>query len=495
MDVSAWLQSPYFARMSGAAQSALVNLSKPTPKRAPKVAPGTAPLPPQPGRCLNGPDNVLVNNPAEDGTSPADTQSETALVKGRGAKLVAAYNDSFSFTIARNSFTGYSVSADHGQSWTDKGLGPIPSGGGEANNLGDPVLARDNASGVIHFCSIAFTGPMDTFRIGTTRSSNDGATWGRAVVIGPPGNFLDKPWIAVDNSGQATQGTVYVTFTLFPAKTSVDVLGIYLFVSTDGGLHFQPAGGALASALVATSFAVQGSQVAVGPDGAVHVMWYEQGSYGGPAALKTRRYVALGLKPTSPVAVANLTSLQDNGDLSLNGFRSNSFPIVAVHPKSGHLYAVYNDCDAFFGGDRGNIFFVQSTDAGATWTTPHKVNDDRTTRTQFQPSIAVRPNGTALAICWYDCRDDPNNQLMARWGVTARIQRQNVKFGRNFCISPQFPPVFGVDPLVNPRYMGDYDQMAADNKFFYTTWGDNRDPSRGHLATNANVRFAKFELR
>src|SRR5204863_5385520 len=73
------------------------------------------------------------------------------------------------------------------------------------------------------------------------------------------------------------------------------------------------------------------------------------------------------------------------------------------------------------------------------------------------------------------------------------ISGNTVTFGHNFRISPQFPAVFGVDPLINPTYMGDYDQMAADTNFFYTTWGDNRDASIGVPSrNNANIRFAKF---
>src|SRR5438046_930174 len=43
--------------------------------------------------------------------------------------------------------------------------------------------------------------------------------------------------------------------------------------------------------------------------------------------------------------------------------------------------------------------------------------------------------------------------------------------------------------------MGDYDQMAADTNYFYTTWADNRDQSIGDpTRKNANVRFAKFTI-
>jgi len=42
--------------------------------------------------------------------------------------------------------------------------------------------------------------------------------------------------------------------------------------------------------------------------------------------------------------------------------------------------------------------------------------------------------------------------------------------------------------------MGDYDQAAADNNFFYVTWGDNRlaNPNFAAHTHQPDVRFAKF---
>ena len=94
-----------------------------------------------------------------------------------------------------------------------------------------------------------------------------------------------------------------------------------------------------------------------------------------------------------------------------------------------------------------------------------------------------------------DRRRDPADLLIERWAGAASISGNTVTFGPNFRIGPQFAAVYGVDPVVNPTYMGDYDQMAADTNFFYTTWGDNRDQSIGDpTRKNENVRFAKFSV-
>jgi len=144
-----------------------------------------------------------------------------------------------------------------------------------------------------------------------------------------------------------------------------------------------------------------------------------------------------------------------------------------VNPVNGNVYVVFNDKGA--GTDKADIFFTQSTNSGATWSAPVRVNDDSTTNDQWQPTIAVRPDGAQLFISYYDRRLDPSNSLIDVFGAIADISDGTVTFEPNFRITTaSFPVVIRQDPVVSPTYMGDYDQSAADNNFFYVTWGDNR---------------------
>lgn len=419
--------------------------------------------------------NVLVNNAAADATAQ-DTQSETALVMGSGSKLIAAFNDSGSF-LGANHFTGWAHSADGGGTWTDPGLLP------GSNDAGDPVLARDTTTGRTYLACLYFTGSG----INLFRSDNDGVSWLPSVNAAPSsGSSMDKEWLTVDNFPGAGNGNVYLLVRDFGSGA-----GMYFFRSTDQGQTFGPFGGTLIVSAGASN--VQGAYVVVAPNHDIHAFWYD--SNFAPAQIRKRTSSDQGLTWGAPVTVTTLTSTATNGNLSLvAGFRSNSFPCAAVNPVSGNIYVLYNNPTAASGGDRGNILLRQSTDGGATWSAPIVVNDDATTRAQYFPAIAVRPDGTGLAVCWYDNRNHAGDVNMERWGVTASISGSTLTFGPNFRLSPQFVPVFGVDPVVNPVYMGDYDQMVADNTLYYTTWGDNRDDSIAVPGRkNANVRFTTFD--
>jgi hypothetical protein len=132
-----------------------------------------------------------------------------------------------------------------------------------------------------------------------------------------------------------------------------------------------------------------------------------------------------------------------------------------------------------------------SSDGGATWSDRVQLNDDSGTNDQWQPALAVSPDGSKFGVFWYDRRLDASNFLIDRYGAIGYISGSSVIFAANRRISDvSFPPVVGVDPAMLFNYMGEYDQVAADNVNFYETWGDNRLPSMGHPGNKADVRFS-----
>jgi hypothetical protein len=419
--------------------------------------------------------NPLVNNPTNDTTSN-DTQSETALTLGARSNVVCAFNDSGQ--SGSGMYTGFSQSTNGGVSWVDKGSLPISTNG----DLGDPVLATSAKTGTVLLSTLSY---YTSEKILIFRSVDNGLTFSGPINGAPGFNTTngdqDKEWITVDNFPGTEFGNVYLFWRNFGSPG-----GMTLTSSTDDGVTWGPSGGTVLAS------GGQGAQVVAGPDHAVYCFWYDSSS--SPDSISMRKSTDFGASFGPTVTVTTFIGTGVNGDLGLGGFRSSSFPQIVVNPVSGNLYIVYPDVTT--GGDRGNIWFRQSTNGGTNWSSPAiKVNDDSTTRAQFEPALAVKPDGSGLAVCWYDRRRDPADALIERWGVTAAISGNTVTFGPNFRISPQFPAVFGVDPAINSTYMGDYDMMAADANFFYTTWGDNRDPSIAvPTRNNANIRSATFTM-
>ena len=432
---------------------------------------------------LIAPANVLVNNPAADFSSQ-DTQSTAAITLASGSNLVVAFTDSGSFTGLNNHFSGYSTSADSGASFTDHGTLPDPGEG----DSGSPVLARNTTNGTIYLSTLGFlSGEM----IPVFRSSNNGITFNAPINATPgyvtSGDFLDKPWLAVDNGSGSGQGNVYVVWRHFPFSGS----GSIRFTrSTDGGSTWGPNLGT--EIVLAATGSVQGPNVVVGSNHNVYVFWFDQTT--STRQIKVRRSTDQGSSFATAVNVTNLVTAGNNGNLNLNGgFTTNAFPQAAVNPINNHVYVVYNDDVP--GVDKANIYLRRSTDAGATWGTSTQVNGDSTNNDQFHPSIAVTPDGSRVLVSWYDRRNDIGNSKIERFGKIYSVDGAGnlVSLGEFLISSSDFPVVIGQDPEVVPPYMGEYDQAAADNSFFYIPWGDNRDGNGVH-AHQPDVRFAKVSV-
>src|SRR5262249_53149041 len=86
-------------------------------------------------------------------------------------------------------------------------------------------------------------------------------------------------------------------------------------------------------------------------------------------------------------------------------------PVLAVDdsagPNRGKLYIAYDDIPASGSSPDFDIFLFTSSDQGATWTSPLRVNDDTGTNSQFSPWITVDPSTGCVLASWRDARNDP----------------------------------------------------------------------------------------
>jgi immune inhibitor InhA-like protein len=430
----------------------------------------------------DSPYNSLTNNNAGSTGTGLFTQSETAIV-AFGATVVVGFNDSGSNSGGTNKFTGFARSTNGGATFTDGGTLPTNPGG----DAGDPVLARNNTTGRIYFATLGFS--VSTIQV--FRSDDDGATWMAPVNGTPGGSSEDKEWITVDNFEGPGNGNVYIVSRRFGGTGGGP--GIYFFRSTDHGDTFGPNLGTQITP------GAQGAFVAVGPDHSVYAFWYA-----GPT-LQMRKSTDQGLTFGAPVTVASGLVGGPNGDLGLtgirqgtttaSGFRSNEFPHAAVNPVNGNIYVVYNNRPS--PTDKCDIFVVQSTDGGGAWGAPVRINDDATTTDQWQPTLAVTPDGANLGIFYYSRQEDPvDNNLFKFYGRTASISGPTLTFTPSFAISDVASiPEFGRDNLINSVYMGDYDFAVATPGAFHVIWADNRfDLPSGAPRKDPNVFYKRIDL-
>jgi hypothetical protein len=398
------------------------------------------------------------------------TQTQASIV-AFGDNIVIGFNDSGSL---HGKMTGFAYSTDGGMTFTDGGeLPPMFDGDG-----GDAVLARNETTGRIYFCTQGFSHA----EILVFRSDTNGLSWSLPINAAP-GVFAaaEKPWLTVDNFPGPGNGNVYLA-----VRTYVLPNAICLFRSTDHGATFEPSRGAEVVAYH------NGSYDVVGPDHSLYVFSLEV------PLLEVQKSTDHGVSFTSSVTVASdLYGTEYYGDLGLTGLRhgtgtfdnfpSNSWPHAAINPISGHIYVTYNKKGA--GSDKADIFMTMSTDGGATWSSSIRINDDATLTDQWMPTIAATAAGDRVGIFYYSRQEDiAGNNLFRYFGRIGVISGDTVVFEPSRAISdiPSYPE-FGRDPGAG---VGRYNTASATDGVFHVAWADNRsDLINGWPRKDPNVYY------
>lgn len=471
------LDSPWREVLSSSGESALLNICAPEAPFRPQHALKSSQT--RSSQFLN----IQVNDPSTD-IPEQTTQSETTIAIYKDTVLVAFVDTGqyLPVTVGVSSLSGYARSEDGGQTFTD--LGRVPP---SPRSIGysDPSLGVDS-QGNFYFANLQYI--LEQRRtlsaLGVAKSTDGGKTFSEPVLVGgtDQANFQDKELIAVDNTGGRFDGNVYMAWTEF----TPDGPQILFVRSTDGGRTFS------APLVLSDDISVQGATPAVGPDGAVYVVWIAFES--NERILKIRRSDDGGVSFAEPVIAARIQRTADpqatrdcRRQALRGGIRTIELPSVAVDhsPTSfsrGTIYIAYQSDPDGSGPDMSDVFLVSSVDGGKTFSPPVRVNDDQTQTDQFMPAVAVAADGT-IGVFFYDRRLDQNNLKIDVYFARSRDGGKSFEPNiRVTDVSFDVPPTFGqptsstnFDALRGICYMGDYNQMAADEKFFYLAWGDNRN--------------------
>ena len=221
------------------------------------------------------------------------------------------------------------------------------------------------------------------------------------------GHVEDKQWIAVNHiSGHPNQDHVYALWSVFNGAPNGGSVDLRIAVSRDRGATFSRYNSFTTPSVSGRqNFYVQPS---IDANGDLYIAFAstEQDKKSGQVTLWVAKSTDDAQTFTFSRAVTGV-GLIDSCCLPNTTFRDGIAESFAASPnRAGHLYMAYEDWDAT--ARQFDVRFVQSTNGGATWSAPVKVNDNAESTTsgftdQFQPSIAAGPSG-AVAIAFYDRR-------------------------------------------------------------------------------------------
>ena len=378
-----------------------------------------------------------------DGTTPFSHHVEPFVVVDAQGRLFVGWKEADT-SDGVGVRVGFSRSLDGGATWSPNILMDRMY-----RSQSDPWLALDD-SGRLYFGRLEFSEALlQNQGVVVSRSGDGGASWGA------PSDADDLPLAFVDKSSLASDGALlYAGYTALIATGRTPEANIRVATSSDGG-HSWSASVPVSDRATTNPLGVV---LSAAPGGVVHAAWWDPGS----GNVLSDRSVDGGRTWRSDSRVNPLPG-------SASGSSVNTWalplPSIVTTPRGDVLLAWTEGIGADL-----DILVSRSDDSGNSWGKPVRVNDDTSGREQWQPALAVGPDGT-IHIAWLDNRTGNYNVFYAtskdgrRWSSNQRVT------------DAETPSAF--------QRPGDYLGLAIDSSgSAYAVWTDGR-------GGNLEVYFAR----
>jgi len=381
--------------------------------------------------------------------------------------IVATSNDPGTNSIFR------AYSTDAGATWT---RGTIATG----------VACCDGQAAWDTFGNLFFVYINNSVnQINVILSTDGGATFSAPVTVGT--GSIDQPSIAVGN------GSVWVDWnqsgSMVARGAPVTGLGNW------GPFNAQ-------QAISSATGSFGGIAVGPGPNGGKVIVTYQSPTGGeGPATIFANVDAdGLGAGGFGARITVSATNVGGFDFIPAQSGRSIDAEAGLVWDATGgpfnnRIYLVYTDETVNENNDT-DILMRTSTDDGATWSAPVRVNDDATTNSQFLPYVALDPTTGTVAVGFHDCRNDNG---VPGPGGTNMIPNDDAEYygtfttdgGATWAPNRRLSGGFSnAAAAANGIDFGDYVGLSAFAGKLYTLWADNANCD----GTNPNGTLHQFDL-
>ncbi len=409
---------------------------------------------------------------------------------GLGGGLGLEFELTFPIYYTRDFGESWQLSSFNGVNQFD--LFTIIAGGG------DPVIAFD-ANGTAYFSFLTFRISILELKIvmeiNYAISNDGGANWTlqpepiatRAVLdffdifdfdSENVSQLVDKEWIVCDQSATSSHQNnlyaIYVEIDLVDTAYQIEFRR-----KLAGNSQFETPILLTTPEIVFAQF----SSIDVDQSGTIHVLFnaakdtdevlglfYMQSTDGGESFTEPKRI--------GDVHIPNISPDQPTSNIvGVDATRMYPCPHLRVDKSggehNGNIYITWTANGFEVQNTEGlDIFFLKSTDGGATWSDPYQINDDTDpSSNQFFSNLVVDEAGK-VALGWYDQREGEGGAVTNFYMTYS--EDGGTTFRKNFAVSTS-PADFSTIGDKNGAFgVGEYTQLVAVNNQALPFWADGR---------------------
>lgn len=378
--------------------------------------------------------------------------------------LVAAW---MGFQLNQKVCIKSAVSMDGGNNWSS----PITQNHEVATNSSADVSLAFNSAGTLFMCYIDYDNDLFTNGQIIIRKSVDGGfNWSTSTEViniadCPNQLCVDRPWMVIDRSGGIHDGTIYIS--AMNAKQPALVTAPfhpYLSVSKNDGFSFEtPRYLDSVNYLAGSTIPQVMPSPAVSADGTFYAIYP---SYETSQSLYPRYLLANST--TQGLAINHIIAYQGvnigvQNDLLKRGSLLKTDPSNSLHLAYFFLSEI---------NDGADVYFTETMDAGITWTSFKRINQDPIANGKLQDLLwADFDLDGDLLVCWRDRRNGIGTSYAEPTEIYAVVRpKDSLNFNVDYRISSQ--QIQHDQVLTNSG--NDFMHTCLMNDTAYTVWGDVR---------------------
>ena len=392
------------------------------------------------------------------GQQGTQVEPDLAMDPNNDANLVAVSQQG-RFKTGGSVDPGFATSHDGGATWTSGNLPGLTKAVGGSFDRGSDVTAIFGPNHDAYTSAITFSfGHRDCpSAVAVNRSGDAGLTWDDPDF---PENdtscdiFNDKNWLGADtNPASPYFGRLYLVWSLFTPTGSPAVL------------RYSDDQGATWSDLIFVSgpdAESEGLLPLVHSNGDLTIVYDDVVGGQDLEVAQTSTDGGLSFGPT--VTVGEFLGAGDPG------LRTGGLPAAAIDPTTDDMYVVWQDTR--FGSDGHNdIVLSTSTDGGASWSSPARVNGPDPAGQvldHFTPDVAAYGGSVHVTYATRDFAGKKASEFVDERYIAS--VDGGATFGGELILGPPTDLKYAAQVTSSIEFLGDYQAVVADQNGAHAAW-------------------------